>query len=693
MHRGVQSPSLEPSIERPRARAVLVLALVAFVVQGEWLAGALPAWHEEVATHAAVPGTALFWEHGELVEVTACSGDAWLEFLDARPSLVLCAGGLAWPVLVASYSGGVAYWPLQILRPLHRGDPVALRRIGIGIGALAILVLFLLVERTGGSLRAALSAAVASVLPGVLVGHSVLVLFELGPPLLLMLAGLSLVSRADREGPPTPRRASAVGALVGLAILGNVKALVVFAPVALLSLRESAPLRRAPLRTWLAMLVPLLVVASPLGIAALLDPSGAFGDQIVHRLDVAARHLDAELFLREALNAIVYAGDILFYFEILAGGDGALRPLTLTVSALALLHSTAALVGALRGRPHDPVAAACGALQLTFIVFVWLAYEQTPAANYAPISYAHAISVGCTLVTAGRLGARWMGQPWIGVGAAASIALISLVSNTYRRGDPRVFVDISINLTAERALGDYLTRHPPPELITTSYNLGGLPTAMTGMPATRLDTALHACHVEHAPERCERDVVRATMLAHPDARYVVPLELGPIDEPPARRIAATLGEVAEELEGRLVEEARFATSGGLDVLAVLRVEGIVAPETAAPVELPPPPAAAPPPLLEGVEVGDALEDGRIVAIERAPGDGIRVLVERAGRAYGLEVTARGGRPFPPPDHSALHDVFYVQPADGPETRAEAEATALRLASSLAARLRAIEAAE
>jgi hypothetical protein len=132
---------------------------------------------------------------------------------------------------------------------------------------------------------------------------------------------------------------------------------------------------------------------------------------------------------------------------------------------------------------------------------------------------------------------------------------------------------ISVNLDAARALGEHLQKFPDAPVAVTSYNLAGLPDAFSGKPAIRLEQALSGCQREPEPERCERDVVVAAIKALPAARFLVPLETTPMDEPAARRMTVTMEDAARVLGLRLREEARFATRQGVPVLALIAVEG------------------------------------------------------------------------------------------------------------------------
>jgi hypothetical protein len=677
------TPLPELPLSASAAHRALVVACTVYFVLAQVFVGTLPVWHEEIATHAMVPGTSYVRTRAGIDEVAVCPPGTVFQFQDARPTLVLCAGGLAWPVLISSYSGGVAYWPLQLLRPFHVGDPLASRRVGVALGLVALLALFGLISRVGGTMRAAVAVLVASVLPGVVVVHSLLVLFEVGPSVLLLIAAWVIAARKDREAPLSGRRALTAGALVGLAIFGNIKALVVFVPVAALALRTSKPLRQTSARAWALGLCGLALCAAPLFVSAVLDPARGFENQLWGRLAVSSRHLELGHLAAETWNAVISAGDFLFYFALLSGEDGALQPFSLLVSALAMSHSAYALVQALRGRSHDVVAAACGGLQLTYILFVWLTYE-TPAANYAPIAYAHAGSVACAIVFAGRLMKSRGFDARVGVGLAGGLTAVSLLWNDGRRGSPADFVDISVNVQAQRALAEHLERTGSKDVVTTSYNLALVPTAFTGAPTARLDVALGACRFVADPPECEVDVVLKVLRARPGARFVVPVEAGLIDEPSSRRIRETLALAARRAEGSVETEAVFKEPGGKPVLAIVGVGGMAAePPLAPPHAVGPPVGSAPQVVVAGLTVGTSLTDGGVVRSTTRHEDVIRVAVAAEEGTYLLELVAPGALPFLPPARGGGYDIFYVPPLDDPNGRLLREVRAQDFATEIA----------
>lgn len=547
-------------------------AICIFLAQGWYFTGTQFSWHEETATHAAPPSARLV-RQGETAEIVGvCDGSSWFVYTDQRPQLVLCAGGLAWPVLITPYLVGVHYWPLQLLRPLHQGDLVPLRRTALLIGVAALIVLFIVVERLGGPLRAAVVALTTAVLPAFVILHSLLISFELLPPLLLACAVLVIVTRPDASAPVTPARAAAASALTALALMANIKAAVTLLPLLAFALFESPVLRRTSRRSWIAAAAAGSLVLIPMIVATLADPTDRFSYEVYRRFGIAASRLNPFLFGEQILDTILFAGDLQFYFDVASGGDGSIRPWTLLAPAVAFTYGAKELARALRRLPHDQVAAMCGAVQIFFVIFAWLAYNQVPGGNYCPIVYIQAIGLGCAAVAVGRFLTRRGLPTALACGVVLVVTHGALVFNTYRRGDPRDFETISMNLNAVRALGEHLQRTPDRTVVVTTYNLAGLPDNLTGKPSVGIDRELEDCTTKPEVEACEHAVVRAAITQVPHARFLVPLRTSIVDKASARRVVATIERAAADLGARVHEEARFATGRGVPVLALLAVD-------------------------------------------------------------------------------------------------------------------------
>jgi hypothetical protein len=563
-----RSPELV--IQRRTARVILAGAVIAFALQGWSLSAAVMDWSEMLAQFAAPLPLQLVMTDGTAHIDDPCAGRR-LVVNESRPSMLWCAAGLAWPVQVTPYVGGIHYWPLQLFRPLHHGDPVALRRVSLSVGIVALIVVFLLVERLSDPTRAAMFAAVAAALPAFLILHALPALYELMPSLLIAGAALAIAWRNDIHAPPTPRRAAIAGLLVGLGVLANVKGMVIAAAALAFAWHYSPVLRRTARTAWLAALAAASLGVAPMVLTALLDPQQRFGHEIVWRLSIALSRLRPGPLAQELFNVVANAADLGSYFDVALGGDGDLWLVTLVPYAIAFGYCVFALWRALRGRPHDGVAAACAVLQIFYVLFVWLSYNQI-AANYSPITYVFAASLGCAVVAAaGRLG-QYTGAPRASLTITLLVAVVPLIVNTYRR-DQRD-MPLSINLHAERALGAYLHRVPGGLVVVTTNPLVGVPEAFTGIRSVRLDLALGGCPGDESEaDDCRRQVLVETLRTLPEARFVVPLATGVVDKGWEQRIVPALVEAAGKLHVPMEEEARFMTRDGVAVLALMRVAG------------------------------------------------------------------------------------------------------------------------
>lgn len=552
------------------ARALLVIAIAVFVAQTWVLANEAGVYNEQLSLHAAPPSRTVVISGDKAQIVDPCIGDHWITLADGRPNTMLCAGGLAWPVLVTPYIGGVHYWPLQLLRPLHHGDPFAVRRAALLVGVLGLVALFLLVERIADPVRAAMSVCVAAVLPILLVVQSIGVLYEELPAVLLLTAAAIIARRPDATLPPTTRRAFAAGAVAGLAIFANVKAVVVAVPLLAIALYESPVLRRTPWRASATALLGAGLAIAPVVIGAIFDPQQRVGRELQWRFSIAESRSGVHFLGTEVFHLLVNAADFLYYLDGVYGGDGHLWPATLVLPAAALVYATASALRALLRLAHDRIAAACGAIQVFYLVFVWLMYNQTVATNYTPVALSFAAALGCTIAAAAEWAARrgWNHRRWLAGTAAVVVAI--LVANMYRRAY-LADAPTSMNANAARALGTYLGDGSGPPVVVTSNNLVGLPEALTGRSAVRLDVALGECSGQPGEDACTHRVLVATMDALPEARFLVPLRTAMVDKPWERKIVPLLEEAAAEAGGRLHEEARFMTRDGVPVLALVTV--------------------------------------------------------------------------------------------------------------------------
>jgi hypothetical protein len=561
------------------ARVVLLAALAIFLAHGLWLGASLPVWHEEVSTHANRSSEIVEAPPGEpkgapTIAPSCASPDAPLLLRsEVRPVASLCLGGRTWPLLVSPYAAGVTYWPLQLLRPLHGGDPVALRRASLLVGVLSLLALFALVARYRDETTAAATVLVASVLSGFLHLHSLLVVYEHVPTLLVLAALLVLDARPDR--PPDRLRLAAAGALAGLALASNIKALVVGVPLLGLALWRVPRMREPGVAGWSVFAVALALVAAPFVGLALSDPYAGVSGQFAQRGSALLANLNPKHLLAEIDNALIFFTDFGFYMDVAAGEPAPLPIVFRIVPLLALGHVTWALVLLVRERETNIVAAASGAVVWTFIVFVALFYRQTPAANYGPIVHIHAIAIATALVDGGRiLAQRWAERGRLAVAGMVAIGVASLAIATHRHGDRRDHMPASIDVHALQTLSEWLREHDDESrVVITTYNLVGVLDAMaaTDQPTLTINNALRACPEDLAGCRVDRLVAFLRTTTEP-VRFVVPLRVGPIDERGADQLPTEVCDAAEALGRRCEDELRVATRTGVEVVGLLRVE-------------------------------------------------------------------------------------------------------------------------
>jgi hypothetical protein len=562
-----------------RSRLLALIAVALFLAHGLWLGSSLPVWHEEVSTHANRTSELVVVPHDQpeatpTIGPSCASSHAPLLLRSrVRPVASLCVDGLSWPLLVSPYAAGVTYWPLQLLRPVHHGDPVGLRFASLLIGVLSLFGLYRLVARYRDEPSAAATVLVASVLSSFLHLHSLLVVYEHVPTLLLIAAVLVLDGRP--ELPLSQRRLALTGALAGLAVASNIKALVVGAPLLGLVMWRSPRARALGRPDAIVFAAALGLVAAPFIALALSDPFGGVSGQLSQRAAALLANLHPAHLLAEIDNALIFFTDFGFYMDV-AAGEPAPLPLGFRVlPALALGYATFALVQFIRRREANLVAAACGAVLWTFIVFVALFYRQTPAANYGPIVHVHAIALAMALVDGGRmLGKRWPERASVIVASVVALGLGTLAWATHRHGDRRDHMAASIDVHALTQLSTWLRENDDQtRVVITTYNLVGVLDAMAA--SERPTLAVHdvlRCPEQEPSCRVER-LARFLQTTDEPLRFVVPVRVVPIDERGADGLAREVCEAAQATGRTCIDELRVATRAGVDVLGVLRVDG------------------------------------------------------------------------------------------------------------------------
>jgi hypothetical protein len=495
---------------------------------------------------------------------------------EARPILSLCARGISLPVLIMPYASGVPYWHALLTWPIHHGDAFAMRRYDLLIGVLSLALLHALVRRLADDLTADVTALVLSVSSPFIILYSMLLQFEVTPWLLTMASALVALGR-DK---PSPRRMGLVGALLGLALVANVKAIFFVPPVAVVAWRTGA--LKGMSRGVVAAFVAAAVCVAPLLLANQLQGGHGIEGQASTRLALLLRPASLEELGSEALNLVRFAADTGSYVEAAwkpLGASGILAALVVGASAVFVV---AAAVLFLLGRPVSPLAALSGMLLVLYVIVSLKLYDQRPAANYAPLQGVFGVMIALALTAGGRKLVRWgaLGDARRATLALALPCLLCFAVNTIRRIGTADEVPLSTNAAAERRLVSWLESHPAPEttLYTSTYNLAGVLDSLGhgALTTVRLDRALWCEGRDADQTRCLADRW-AAILAAPGvlpARIVVPAVETLTDERYAMFLDPALQQAIRGLGATSVVEAAFPLGGAPDKIALklVRVE-------------------------------------------------------------------------------------------------------------------------
>lgn len=550
---------------------MLAASAVAFLVIGAWLSEHVGVWSEEISTYPTGPNRGAVAESEALV-LESCAEGFGLRASEARPVLSLCAFGRTWPVLVAPYISGWIYWPLGALVP---NDAFTLRKIGLALGLLTLLLCFRVTSRVADPWTAAAGALATAFASPFALAHSLLVHYELTPLPLVLLSVLLLVD-AHQAGPIGRGRAVAIGLVAGLAVAANVKALFLFGALGAFAWRTERLPRLSP-ETQKIMGLAAAVPLAPMLLYALFDTHGGFSGQMEHRLLIFFSRLVSPSLLLEPLNLLTYWTDVAAYGDVAAREASVTYVLPLVLPALALGRVTLHLVLALRRRPHDALAAALGALILGYLLVGALLYTQQPAANYAPLQAVFGFATGSTAVALARWAAkRFALSPQLGAALGAllaSLAVAGLGWHTLRR-DPSELA-LATNAASQRAAVAYLEAHPGPPVVTASYNLAGVVDSISGgrVPTVQIGPFVWRCGRDDDPGRdaCLEARWRAAIEALGPSRLLIPAQRAVSDEGEVELIRPVLERLASQGAVVLEDEASFRGAGTPPLLSLLRV--------------------------------------------------------------------------------------------------------------------------
>jgi hypothetical protein len=582
-------------------RRLVYLAAALFGLFWLFLSQTLPVWLEEVSVYPAPASTILAQPSPDDPRPSfepSCADQGPVRLLTSgiRPHVALCFLGRQYPLLIMSYASGIPYWVSDLFWPIHRGRIFWLRGAGLLLGLLNIALTRRLLMRFADPLTANVAALCLAVTPTFLVVQSMLVHFEVLPWLacaaaldqLSLCRALSPYATNHVEPPPTARLLAAA-ALLGLALLSNVKAVFLIGPLCLLAFRAGVRFSALRFQQWLLVVAVLAMVVSPSLIGNAVDAGVGFSNQLHERLQMLVVQMNPANLVAEIPNVAQFWGDTLAFMAIASGDHGPPSIPGLLVTIPPLFYCLFSGVAFLwRGR-GALVPAACGLLILTFMVVSALLYIGIPKGNYGPLYAVFGIATATTAVDAGGWLASRLHRPAGSTQLAIVVAMVgALIWGVVGRGSPTRFTTMSINAAAERGLGAYLTAHPEPDvpLLVTTYILMGVPEAVTGGAARGIKAANYfdGCppgrNRERAPEpealeqgrRCIQDRFERLLEAFPaPGRFVLPLRTAPVDDALAGEYARLLKAAATNAGRTFQEEASFSGWGTGPLLQLVRV--------------------------------------------------------------------------------------------------------------------------
>lgn len=571
----------------PRAsRALLALALLAYLTLAWRQGDAFMVWDEEIMVHSVVSPRVLAAQPGPdgLPRFEPFCGDrASPTFVlsSGRPRLAVCARGRLWPLMIAPYFCGVFYWPFGLLAPLHHDNVYVLRKITMLMGAATLALTFVLVRRLATRRAATVAAVAMAVSPCFVITHSILVHFETLPWLWLTAAMLVLAGPARSESPLSARRLAAGGALLGLTLLTNLKCLAFLGPLAVVAWRLDPRWRRLPRRHWAVIAAAVAIPLLPVVVVYLL-PSDGYADRSQGWWRTLLAHvLQPQRFVPATRDLLLWWSNVAYYFRDFVGVSR-INPASLALASAALVFAVFDAARTLWRRDGDVVMAACGVWLAAYLGMVALLYDSFPA-NYAPLHTVFAV----TFALAALRAAQPLARAWNRPGAALALSLLSLAPlawNTAQTIDASRDFRLRTNPMVVRALLAHLRATPSPDatLVTVDDRMAGVIDSLSDgeLTTTRAGGYFRSCDPYTRNPRAQSCLYgrwRALLAARPGPlRVVIPLDMlrwqsGYVS------LAPSLERAARDAGRALVVERSFVTAGGLPALAL---HGVAASSTA-----------------------------------------------------------------------------------------------------------------
>ncbi len=560
-----------------RLDKILVVAAVAiYLAIGGWLTEQLPVYHEEVAiwpnnAPRIVPDDAVL-EAGELglpLEERCGSDDGALWALSqTRPSLMVCAGDTALPLMTMSYASGVFNWPLGFVT-----EPFARRKLTLVYGLLALLLTWLVAARLCGTRFASVSVFCIAVSPSFVVLWGWGVDFETVPWILGM--GGCTIAFVRKPGALSQLRLFGACAFFGMATLANIKSIFLLGPFLLLLWRKGLlPTKHEDLRTagcgFALPLVPILILN-------VIAPARGASFEVVHRLGMIKSNLSLEHIVNEPLNLLSNWGDFIHIVFLATDQPTSVSFLALFVSGAAALWVLVSAVRFMWTGSGNPFEAYCGLVLMGYLAVGTLLYDQYPPSNYAPLGAIFGLSMAGLIIGIAR---RLDSRAWV-IAVLTVLLAAPYVHSNVNRGSLREHLHFSMNNHAVASLVEGLDELEPETLLTTSYNMAAVLDTFEGGRFEPIQVHNYLLFITESgesgeePESIQERWQRLLPRLPGPVFVLVSARIVPVDEDRLEELLPALEMAAAELDRPIEVAGSYSAGDGTEVLRLLRIDPAV----------------------------------------------------------------------------------------------------------------------
>ncbi len=420
-------------------------------------------------------------------------------FLPDRPRWELCLGGKALPIMIAPYFTGMFGWPFALLTKWHHGDILTLRKLGLVVGFLSILLTCAFAGRLGGRAAAVCTAIALATTPTFVLLNGDFFLFESAPWIAAAAGVLVLLRRRDGAGPlSTPRLA--VGAfLLGLSLLGNIRLLFLLAPLAFTAWRFGARLRSIRPLQWLAAGTMLLLALSPMIVLKGISPSDVMGDRSGRWAESLASNWHRPGVYLEAAEALIEWWSNAAYLLRFLVGTSSLNVFSAAIATVTAIFVVVDGGRALWRRQGDMLTGACAAMIVAHFGAVALLYSDG-IKNYSTLVPVFGLALGAAL---SRLGKMLPRPAWV---IAVVLLVLPLAENVEATTRSMASSRFFLNLKVEKETAAWLRAHrvPHAKYVTWQSLLAGVFDSLTDGEVQVINghPLMSACENAPAPRDC-----------------------------------------------------------------------------------------------------------------------------------------------------------------------------------------------